>query len=354
MRALSLKQAHNFRLFDFTPWLVKNRGPASAKGVIYFILGWTGRPTLDNHLLVPYFLKTLSEEGWDIVATKVPQHLPNQDIAGWGSYQAAPIIVKNRIQQLKADGYRRVILAGHSWGGWITLLTAQMDNLTADALLISAPSVGPKARDGRNNPNFEKNFTEYPRLVNGIKLPVVLIFYPEDDEDPPGRSDVAMKAFKKNKVSHLLIDHPVGFTGHFAGWLPVFDYKFGHCIKSFLDKPTTDVCASSPLTNDDFRSILSINQVTEPDSKRITMADALVGKRFAAYTLDIPFRGWDFVSETKRHGTRAILEFDEDFKFRDSNFCSSDGCYLLVRWSEGYILSFHPKSGDLAAWWIEH
>jgi pimeloyl-ACP methyl ester carboxylesterase len=355
MRALSLAQARTFRLFDFTPWLVNNKGPENAKGVIYFILGWAGsRPTLDEHRLVPYFLKTLSENGWDIVGTKVPQHLPNQDIAVLGSYEAAPSIVRQQIQKLKVDGYRRVILAGHSWGGWIVLLAAQANDLAADALLLSAPSVGPKTFDGRNNPKFEKNFTEYPRLMNGIKTPTVLMLYDKDDEDPGGRGEVAKKHFEQNKVPHLLIDKPAGFTGHFAGWLPLFDYEFGRCIQSFLDNPKTDVCNLSPLANDDFRSILNLNQIADADGKRITTADMLVGKKFAAYTLGVPFRDWEFVSTTKRHGTRAPLEFDEDFAFRDGKLCINDDCYVLVRWSDGYILSYHANSGDLSGWWIEH
>jgi pimeloyl-ACP methyl ester carboxylesterase len=354
MRALSLAHAGDFRLLDFTPWLVNNKGPESAKGVIYFILGWTGRPTLDEHRLVPYFLKTLAENGWDIVATKVPQQLPNQDITGWGSRVAAPPIVRKRIQQLKADGYRRVILAGHSWGGWIALLAAQAEDVAADALLISAPSVGPKILNGNKNFSFELNFTDYPRLVKGIKLPTILMFYPDDDEDPAGRSDVARKVFADNKLANLLIDHPAGFAGHFAGWLPLFDYEFGRCIQSFLDNLKTDVCNLSPLDNDDFRSILSLHKIADADGKRITTADMLVGKKFAAYMLGVPFRDWEFVSTTKRHGTRAPLEFDEDFAFRDGKLCVKDDCYVLVRWSDGYILSYHANSGDLSGWWIEH
>ena len=351
--ALSLKQAANFRLLEFTPWLVENHGPAKAKGVIYFILGWSGRPTLDNHLLAPYFLKTLSENGWDVVATKIPQHLPNQDFAVLGTYEAAPSIVRTRVQQLKADGYRRVILAGHSWGGWIVLLAAQADDLAADALLVSAPSVGPKTRDGRNNPNFEKNFNEYPQLINGIKRPTVLMFYPDDDEDTPGRSDIARKRFEANKLPHVIIDHPAGFVGHFAGWLPLFDYEFGRCIQSFLDNPKTEGCDLSGLANDDFRSIVNLKQVVDADGKRITSPDTLVGKKFAAYTLGAPFRTWEFVSATRRHGTRAILEFDEDFTFHDGNLCANDACDVLVRWADRYILSFNAKSGDLSGWWIE-
>ena len=354
MRAFSLKQAPNFRLSEFTPWLVQNRGPANAKGVIYFILGWTGRPLLDSYRLVPYFLKSLFENGWDVVASRVPQNLPHQDIAGWASHAAAPTIVRNRLQQLKQDGYHRVILSGHSWGGWIALLTLQQSDAVVDALLVSAPSVGPKVREGgRPNAFFEKNFSEYPRLVDRITLPTVLIFYPHDDEDPPGRSELAKRHFEKSQVAHLIIDHPAGFKGHFAGWLPLFDYLFGGCIRVFLESVKTEVCQPPPLVNNDFRSIINLKQISGAEDKLITSAESLVGKKFMVFALDTFNREWQYVSLTQRHGRGAISEVDQAVNFRGGLHCSDGACRRLVKWSDREDLEFDLKSGDLAAWWIQ-
>ena len=58
------------KLLEFTPWLVqKNKGPASAKGIgaCYFIGGTSHGEPLTSTWAVPYFFKTLSQSGWDVV-----------------------------------------------------------------------------------------------------------------------------------------------------------------------------------------------------------------------------------------------------------------------------------------------
>src|SRR5690349_20137451 len=68
------------KLVERGPWLTMQIGPENAKGVIYYIRGW-GFPTgngpmggvlLDSFQLLPYFIKTLSEQGWDVIAAKYP------------------------------------------------------------------------------------------------------------------------------------------------------------------------------------------------------------------------------------------------------------------------------------------
>ena len=47
--------------------------------------------------------------------------------------------VRARVKALKADGYRKIVLAGHSWGGWEMMLAAK-DNADVDALILSSPA----------------------------------------------------------------------------------------------------------------------------------------------------------------------------------------------------------------------
>lgn len=356
---VSIKPAASteFYLSEFTPWLVKNCGPTNAKGVVYFILGWNRRPLLDDVRLAPYFLKTLSENCWDVIVVKIPQNLPNQESFDFGrrSHDLALPIVRKRLKELKAQGYRRVVLAGHSWGGWVTLLSAQDHTLAADALLLSAPSVGARVqRDGSANPRFQRNFTDYPRLVNGIKVPTILMLYAEDDEDPPGRGDVARKRFEQNKLPHLVINHPAGFKGHFAGWLPLWDYQFSQCILRFLENSKTNTCQLSALSHEDFRSILNLKQVKDFESKRITSTEPLVGKKFAAYSLGL-FRGqWEYLNQTRIRRISLIGEVRADVIVRDGLHCADDFCRLLIRWSDREILAFNSVTGSLAEWWIEY
>ena len=131
-----------FRLVEFTPWLATRCAPGDIQGVVYFVLGWNRRPVIDRNRLAPYFVKTLSENCWDVIAAKVPENLPNHD--------------------------------------------------------------------------------------------------------------VAKRAFEHNGVPHRIVDHPAAFNGHFAGWLPLYDYEFGRCIVSFMKNPKTGACTLSALSSGDF------------------------------------------------------------------------------------------------------
>ena len=136
------------QVHEFLPWLVKsNRGPGEAKGIIYFVRGW-GRPRRggklsDDFQLAPYFIKGLADDGWDVLLAKFPNRPTS--LAGFEVAAPAARFVQRRTAELKKQGYRRVIVGGHSWGAWVTLLAEQSGSLNADALLLVSPNThGPK------------------------------------------------------------------------------------------------------------------------------------------------------------------------------------------------------------------
>ena len=108
--------AAELQLSEATPWLVKNAGPQQAKGVIYWMNGYTkDPPVFDRFRLPPYFLKTLSQQGWDVINTKVPAR--RATMMPWELGPQAVDFVRRRVRDLRASGYKRVVVAGHSWGG---------------------------------------------------------------------------------------------------------------------------------------------------------------------------------------------------------------------------------------------
>ena len=286
--------------------------------------------------------------------------------------------MNGRAKELKAQGYKKVVLAGHSWGAWVAMVAAQDPQCAADALLLSAPNTfGPRLsqiagkqeehirggysrrpsekKTARLNPNFSKVLTEFGPALNGVKTPTVLIL-PDDtdwDPDPGARGEIAKKHFTDVNVPHLIIAKPPGFSGHLAAWLPVFDYGYGKCVQSFLENPRSGACRAVPLTRFDFRSIVSISQMAALD-KRLVSADTLAGKKFAAYTMsDLANKYYRYTAPGKRMVTEGGGERPQDVTFHDGLHCADKTCSRLVRWSDGYILEFDPKTGDLDAWWVE-
>ncbi len=341
--------ADEIKLLEFKPPLVHAPGgPAKAKGVIYFINGFTLHQQLAGGNAVPYFVKTLSEKGWDVIGAKMyrTEVFPRLLVPG------ASRFVERRIRELKGEGYQQVILCGQCWGAWVSLKVAQSPSSAAGALLLMAPS----AYGQRGSPRFREALTGFGPILQGVKTPTMLIL-PDDtdwDPDPIGRADIAEKYFTEAKVPYVIIAKPPGFKGHMAAWLPVFDFAYGGCIQAFLETPRSAVFSTPPLADDDFRSIVGLDQIKDAESKRLVSAEPLAGKTFIAYTqLELVSKYYHYVSPTQRVTSKDRVQVPEDVAFRGGLHCAGETCSELIRWSDGYFLEFDPKTKDVIAWWIE-
>ena len=138
-----------------------------------------------------------------------------------------------------------------------------------------------------------------------------------------------------------------------AGWLPIFDYRYGTCIQAFQN-PKSGTCQVSSINKNDFRSIISIRQIVEADKKSVSSAEGLTGKNFIVYRMvGVISQYYRYVSPRQRMTTAGSNETSEDFTFKDGLHCVGQTCSRLVRWSDGYLLAFDPKMGTLNAWWVE-
>jgi pimeloyl-ACP methyl ester carboxylesterase len=346
------------QLIEATPWLVKNAGPEKAKGVIYFVRGYTPyEPSRDDFAIPPYFLKSLNAAGWDVIQAKVPHSEPDSELAaGLRRVGRTEPFVRERLAALKKDGYRKVVLGGHSWGGWLAMLLAH--DAVADAVILSAPNAfGQRtAPTGRANAVFGFTVTQFAAPIGAVKIPAVVIL-PEDtvyDANPGERGRIAEQRLAAAGVPHLVIAEPPGFEGHYAGWLPFFDFAYGECIEAFLETPSAPACAPPPRRGDDFRAILNLKEVADADKKRIVSTQALAGKKFTVYTLeDEDNKHFDYVSANQRVVLESTSENRETVTFRDGLQCIAGACRVLIAWSDREVLEFDPKSGELRAWWVE-
>jgi pimeloyl-ACP methyl ester carboxylesterase len=349
--------APELQLTEFTPSLIKlNSGPVSAKGVIYYVGGYGVHE--DDHRLVPYYLKSLTDNGWDLIAARIP-NANIDDTWEADSYQVPGAVqfVQRRLREIKALGYKRIVLAGFSWGGWVSLVASQIPDLPVDMLLVNAPVVfGHRTYEDKPNPFFEVNLTAYKLVMAKSKLPAVLIF----PNDPVGEPDAKLRGaiadiyLTNANISHRIIAAPPGFTAHYAAWVPFFDYAYGKCIAEFLDNPAPAMCHLPRIADNDFRSILSLKQVSDEKLKRVASAQSLVGAKFVAYTLDDEdFKHFDFISASRRWTSVWNRRFEEPIAFRNDEFCVGQSCDILIRWSDEALLEFDKANGALKAWWFQ-
>jgi pimeloyl-ACP methyl ester carboxylesterase len=364
------KADQELKLDEDVPGLIKpNSGPAKAKGIIYFVSGYGAPNNLNEFHFAPYLFKRLSDNGWDLIAARIPNRETNlaSEAAAYQVPSGAAFVVR-RLRELKSEGYKRIILAGFSWGGWTALVAAQAADFPADALFIDSPNTFGKrvGADGNDNPFFDLNVSAFGPVVNKIAIPTILVF-PRDpaekadagsrtaysEPDPARRGILSATHFAEAHVANLIIADPPGFYGHYADWLPFFDFAYGECIAAFLDKPSTEPCRLPAIADTDFRSILSLKQIPDAESRRVASSAPLVGRKFAAYVLrDEDFMRYDFISAHERVTLQSLRKFQEPIEFRDGQICASQQCRTLIRWSETEFLEFEQGSGELKASWI--
>ena len=341
-------------LTDGPARLTTVRGPQAAKGVIYFVFGNNPEKAIsDDYHFVPYFLVSLAQEqGWDVITGKLP--VPGF-FSGTPTHEQVADYIAEKSRSLRAQGYKRVIVGGQSFGAWMSLLASGTGKLDADAILATAPATwGSKTRNGQPNPYFERNRTEYFKALANVRTPAAVIFFDGDIFDPGGRGPMTASILSGNKVPYLLIDHPKAFSGHGSAWLMPFSYEYTACIDRFLSTSRSEHCGLRPLSNKDFRSVVASKQVPDMDKRRMSDADwkNLIGHNLVLYS-DLG----GAIEVKVRDNKNMSLNFGDEvipitYTYDQNGLCDSftKSCADTVWWDKGRFTGFNKKSGTAYYW----
>lgn len=203
-------------------------GAAKARGAVVWSHGRSVEVE-DSESPTPLYLKALRDAGWDVYRLdrmRVSDTLSNSSraLAGYAD-------------SLKAGGYRRVALAGQSFGAFISLMAAgQTDRV--DSVIGTAPAAFGNFSEAYDS--FRENATQlWPILRNVRQSRVMLFFFHGDDFDPGGRGEPARAALAQRGLDHLVIDQPALLTGHGAANTGLFVRRFAGCIVRFAEAPPT-------------------------------------------------------------------------------------------------------------------
>ena len=154
----------------------------------------------------------------------------------------------------------------------------------------------------------------------------------------------------------MILAKPPGFFGHFAAWLPVFDFAYGKCIADFIERPTSGTCTIPSISNDDFRSIVDLGQLPEHRRKFVKSVEPLVGRSFVAYTLTPrATRHYQYTSVVQRGHMASSGTTYEVVSFRQGLHCAAGAVMSskILQWREAELLEFDAGSGKLIGWWVE-
>lgn len=212
------------------PQLVADRrgqepvGPREASGAVLWNHG--GEAPVQADPAPAFFVDLLRERRFDVFRLERP---PEGDTVA-----AATRALIGAARDLRARGYRRLVLAGHSAGGWIALTSVAASPGIADAVVALAPAVF--GRVSVDPVRARRNRDDLMEIARAIQRTRVMVFLFEDDDYDPGeRGPALIKALEQRRAVHVVVDRPAGWRGHGVGLSRAFARRFGSCITDFVE-----------------------------------------------------------------------------------------------------------------------
>jgi dienelactone hydrolase len=210
------------------------RGPASAKGAVIWSHG-KGFGANDALSPNPRYLALLRDGGWDVFrlnrVDEYQEYGSNQSNMTLDSPPKATRLSES-VDRLEAQGYRRVALAGQSYGSWLSLMVAGRRTDLYAVIVNSPAAYGTERQDPIG---YQKNATFLYDMVDAIKSGRVMIsLFRDDPYSPERRGPEIEKTLTDHHVAHLVIDEPEIPTGHGGGNGSVFATLFGGCVRATL------------------------------------------------------------------------------------------------------------------------
>src|SRR5437762_11183279 len=199
-------------------------GPAKAKGVIVWSHGRSINSE-DSESPTPAYLTALREDGWDVMRF---DRLSHGDTLNDSTKRLVDYTT-----QLKHDGYKQVVLAGQSFGAFLSLMAADSSH-DVDAVIATAPAAYGSFDDFYDS--WRLNATKLYPLLEQVKRARVMVFYFHgDDFDPGGRCERSRAILSQRGLGYSIVDQPAYLSGHWASSTGLFLRRYGNCIRDFAN-----------------------------------------------------------------------------------------------------------------------
>src|ERR1700756_2297359 len=182
----------------------------------------------DSDSPTPPYLRVLREAGWDVLRFNRPRD--------GDTLTASTRRLVELVGQLKRKGYRRIVLAGQSFGAFLALMAADASE-DVDAVVATAPAAFGNFDEFYDS--WRLNATRlYPLLERVKRARVMLFYFHGDDFDPGGRAERSRAILSERGLGFAVVDQPAFLVGHWASSTGLFLRRFGRCIRDFLDADT--------------------------------------------------------------------------------------------------------------------
>jgi pimeloyl-ACP methyl ester carboxylesterase len=199
-------------------------GPDRAIGAVVWNHGRSIN-TEDADSPSPPYLRVLRDAGWEVLRFNRPRD--------GDTLTASTRRLVELVGQLKHKGYRRIVLAGQSFGAFLALMAADTSG-DVDAVVATAPAAFGNFDEFYDS--WRLNATRLYPLLERIKRARVMLFYFHgDDFDPGGRGEHSRAILSSRQVGFSVVDQPAFLAGHWASSTGLFLRRFGNCIRDFID-----------------------------------------------------------------------------------------------------------------------
>jgi hypothetical protein len=200
-------------------------GPQQARGALVFAHGRSPGGADSRGRQPQSWTRHFNNAGYDV--WRFDRH-PNTDervrAAGW---------LRDDLAELRRRGYRHIIVAGQSRGGWNALMVLDTPGL-ADAYIAIAPA----AHGGLGSREHLAQLDDLRSIVSAAasapQARLAVASFRGDEYDPePDRRSVLLRELGARVGAFLFIDRPEQPTGHGGGATTVFNDRFGACLFRF-------------------------------------------------------------------------------------------------------------------------
>jgi pimeloyl-ACP methyl ester carboxylesterase len=202
-------------------------GPGQAKGVVVWSHGRSIN-TEDSKSPTPAYLRALRDDGWDVLRFDRPSR-------GDTLSDSTKRLVEHAAA-LKHKGYKQVVLAGQSFGAFLSLMAADASS-EVDAVIATAPAAYGSFEDFYDS--WHLNATKLYPLIEQVRRARIMMFYFHGDSfDPGGRGERSRQILAQRGLGFAVIDQPAHLTTHWAASSGLFLRRFGSCIRDFANNAT--------------------------------------------------------------------------------------------------------------------
>jgi pimeloyl-ACP methyl ester carboxylesterase len=203
-------------------------GPERALGVVIWNHGISGT-TQSWMAPAPPAFRLLQARGWDVIMLK--RHHLGEMGPGNTLYRTVQRTLAEAAAARKL-GYRKVVLAGQSFGGYVTL-EAIDTSPDIDAAIALAPGIRSRSATGGLDPSITN------RILRRARVGRVALVFPKNDAlfGYLVRGESAQAILARRPLPYLLLDETSGLSGHRGGVTGRFALRYGLCLAEFLAAP---------------------------------------------------------------------------------------------------------------------